>query len=81
MRRSLAPISLMGLANAVFGMYGGIMVISVPQLLSARHVPESTIAAMTAVMLACGAAVQRMAYWPRRMWICDRKNKRVRIGR
>jgi PAT family beta-lactamase induction signal transducer AmpG len=41
----------MGLTNAVFGMYGGIMVISVPQLLSARHVPEATIAAMTAVMI------------------------------
>jgi PAT family beta-lactamase induction signal transducer AmpG len=54
MRRSFAPIWLMGLANAVFGMYGGIMVISVPQLLSARHVPESTIAAMTAVMLSPG---------------------------
>ena len=35
----------MGLSNAVFGMYGGIIVISVPQLLSARHVPEATIAA------------------------------------
>jgi PAT family beta-lactamase induction signal transducer AmpG len=44
----------MGLANAVFGMYGGIMVISVPQLLSARHVPETTIAAMTAVMISPG---------------------------
>jgi MFS transporter, PAT family, beta-lactamase induction signal transducer AmpG len=49
-----APLWLMGLANAVFGMYGGIMVISVPQLLSARHVPESTIAAMTAVMISPG---------------------------
>jgi PAT family beta-lactamase induction signal transducer AmpG len=44
----------MGLANAVFGMYGGIVVISAPQLLSARHVPESTIATMTAVMLSPG---------------------------
>jgi PAT family beta-lactamase induction signal transducer AmpG len=54
MRRSFAPIWLMGLANAVFGMYGGIMVISVPQLLSARHVSETTIAAMTAVMISPG---------------------------
>jgi PAT family beta-lactamase induction signal transducer AmpG len=54
MRRSFAPIWLMGLANAVFGMYGGIVVISAPQLLSARHVPESTIATMTAVMLSPG---------------------------
>jgi PAT family beta-lactamase induction signal transducer AmpG len=44
----------MGLANSVFGMYGGIMVISVPQLLSARQVPETTIAAMTAVMISPG---------------------------
>jgi MFS transporter, PAT family, beta-lactamase induction signal transducer AmpG len=50
-RQSFAPLWLMGLANGVFGMYGGIMVISVPQLLSARHIPESTIAAMTAAML------------------------------
>ena len=44
----------MGLTNALFGMYGGILVISVPQLLSARHVPEATIAAMTAVMISPG---------------------------
>jgi MFS transporter, PAT family, beta-lactamase induction signal transducer AmpG len=52
--RSVAPVWLMGLTNAVFGMYGGIIVISVPQLLNARHVPETTIAAMTAVMLSPG---------------------------
>jgi PAT family beta-lactamase induction signal transducer AmpG len=52
--RSLAPVWLTGLTNAVFGMYGGIVVISVPQLLSARRVPELTIAAMTAVMLSPG---------------------------
>jgi PAT family beta-lactamase induction signal transducer AmpG len=50
-RRTFAPVWLRGLTNAVFGMYGGIIVISVPQLLSARHVPETTIAAMTAVMI------------------------------
>jgi PAT family beta-lactamase induction signal transducer AmpG len=44
----------MGLTNSVFGMYGGILVISVPQLLSMRHVPEATIAAMTAVMISPG---------------------------
>jgi MFS transporter, PAT family, beta-lactamase induction signal transducer AmpG len=53
-RRSAAPLWLMGLSNAVFGMYGGIIVISVPQLLSARHVPEAQIAAMTAVMISPG---------------------------
>lgn len=49
--RSYAPVWLTGLTNAVFGMYAGIVVISVPQLLSAREVPETTIAAMTAVMI------------------------------
>jgi PAT family beta-lactamase induction signal transducer AmpG len=44
----------MGMTNGLFGMYGGILVISVPQLLSARHVPEPTIAAMTAVMISPG---------------------------
>jgi MFS transporter, PAT family, beta-lactamase induction signal transducer AmpG len=44
----------MGLANALFGMYGGVLVISVPQMLSARQVPEATIAAMTAVMISPG---------------------------
>jgi PAT family beta-lactamase induction signal transducer AmpG len=53
-RRSPIPLWLMGLTNALFGMYGGILVISVPQLLSARHVPEATIAAMTAVMISPG---------------------------
>ena len=52
--RLVAPIWLMGLTNSVFGMYGGIILISVPQLLSIRHVPETTIAAMTAVMVSPG---------------------------
>ena len=54
LRRSPLPIWVMGLTNALFGMYGGILVISVPQLLSARHVPEATIAGMTAVMISPG---------------------------
>jgi PAT family beta-lactamase induction signal transducer AmpG len=53
-RRSAVPVWLMGLTNTLFGMYGGILVISVPQLLSARHVPEATIAAMTAAMISPG---------------------------
>jgi PAT family beta-lactamase induction signal transducer AmpG len=35
-------------------MYGGIILIAVPQLLSIRHVPETTIAAMTALMVSPG---------------------------
>lgn len=52
--RLVAPLWLMGLTNSVFGMYAGILLISVPQLLSNRHVPETTIAAMTAVMASPG---------------------------
>jgi len=49
-----APVWLLGLTNTLFGMYGGILVIAVPQLLSARHVPEATIAAMTAAAISPG---------------------------
>jgi PAT family beta-lactamase induction signal transducer AmpG len=35
-------------------MYSGINLIAVPQLLSIRHVPETTIAAMTALMASPG---------------------------
>lgn len=52
--RPIAPLWLMGLTNSVFGMYAGVLLISVPQLLSNRHVPETTIAAMTAVMASPG---------------------------
>ena len=45
---------LLGLTNSLFGMYGGILVIAVPQLLSARHVAEATIAGMTAAAISPG---------------------------
>lgn len=47
--RRRAPIWLMGLTDAPFGMLGGLVLITVPQLLAARHVPEAEIAAITAV--------------------------------
>jgi hypothetical protein len=47
-------IANMRIIDALFGMYGGILVIAVPQLLSARHVPEATIAAMTAAAISPG---------------------------
>jgi PAT family beta-lactamase induction signal transducer AmpG len=53
-RRKGAPVWLMGLTNSVFGMYGGVLVITVPQLLSARHVAEATIASMTAATISPG---------------------------
>jgi MFS transporter, PAT family, beta-lactamase induction signal transducer AmpG len=52
--RRTAPLWLMGLTNSVFGMYSGITMIAVPQLLSIRHVPETTIAAMTAIIVSPG---------------------------
>lgn len=54
MPRRCAPVWLMGLANSVFGMYGGIVAIAMPQILSARHVGESTIAGVTAVAISPG---------------------------
>jgi PAT family beta-lactamase induction signal transducer AmpG len=44
----------MGMTYALFGMYGGVLVITVPQLLNARHVPEEIISSMTAVMISPG---------------------------
>ncbi len=52
-RRRL-PVWLLGLTNALFGMYGGVLVIAVPQLLSARHVSETTIAGLTAATISPG---------------------------
>jgi MFS transporter, PAT family, beta-lactamase induction signal transducer AmpG len=52
--RRRAPVWLLGLTNSLFGMYGGILVIAVPQLLSARHVAEATIAGMTAAAISPG---------------------------
>ncbi|MGH8254562.1 MAG: MFS transporter [Steroidobacteraceae bacterium] len=42
------------MTNAPFGMYGGILVISIPQMLNSRHVPEAIIAAFTAVTVSPG---------------------------
>ncbi len=53
-RRHRVPLWLMGMTNAPFGMYGGILVISVPELLNARHVAEATISTMTAVTISPG---------------------------
>lgn len=44
-----APIWLMGMTMLPFGMIGGLIVVTVPQLLAARHVPEGEIAAITAL--------------------------------
>ncbi len=46
----------MGLTNATFGMYGGLVAISLPELLAEQHVPEARIAVIT-------AAAMSPAFW------------------
>lgn len=50
-QRRIAPVWLMGLTNATFGMYGGMVAISLPEMLAEQHVPEARIAAVTAVAM------------------------------
>ncbi len=52
--RALPPIWLMGLTYLTFGIFGGIMLVAVPQLLAGAHVPEPQIAAITATGLIPG---------------------------
>lgn len=56
MPRRLPPTWLLGLANLPFSISSTILLITVPQLLSARHVPEPVIASITAVGLIPGFA-------------------------
>lgn len=55
MPRPLAPTWLIGLTNASFGFYGGLVAIAIPELLAARHIPAERIAALTALLLIPGA--------------------------
>lgn len=45
------PIALMGIANLPFGLYGAAVLITVPQLLEANHVPQPLIASITAAAM------------------------------
>jgi PAT family beta-lactamase induction signal transducer AmpG len=49
--RIVVPVASLGLANLPFGLYGGLALITMPQLLAARHVPEPRIAAITAAAM------------------------------
>ena len=51
MKPKLPPVWLMGLGNLPFGIYGALLLITIPQLLAARGVPEPQIASVTAVGL------------------------------
>jgi PAT family beta-lactamase induction signal transducer AmpG len=42
---------IMGLANLPFGLYGGVMLAAIPQLLASKGVPEPAIASVTAIGL------------------------------
>src|SRR4051794_2374221 len=45
------PIAFMGIANLPFGLYGAVVLITVPQLLASRHVPQPLIASITAAAM------------------------------
>jgi PAT family beta-lactamase induction signal transducer AmpG len=45
---------VMGLSNLSFGLYGGVMLATIPQLLAAKGVPQPDIASVTAVGLSSG---------------------------
>lgn len=45
------PAWLLGLANAPLGLSGGLSLLTIPQILSARHVPEPVIADLTTLSL------------------------------
>jgi MFS transporter, PAT family, beta-lactamase induction signal transducer AmpG len=48
------PVWLASLTGASFGMAGGFIIVVLPQMLAARHVPEPTIASVTAAGLSPG---------------------------
>jgi PAT family beta-lactamase induction signal transducer AmpG len=52
MRDRLRPV--MGLSNLPFGLYGGVMLATIPQLLAAQGVPQPDIASVTAIGLSPG---------------------------
>ena len=53
-KKRYAPVWLMGLSNATFGLAGGFIVLPLPQMLAAEGVPEIKIAAISAACLSPG---------------------------
>lgn len=51
------PVWALGFANLPLGLTGGVALLTVPQLLASRHVPEPVIAQLTTVALIAGVAV------------------------
>ena len=54
MGRRFAPVWLMGMGNMTFGLYGGFVIVPLPQLLAAQQVPEWRITAITGAVLLPG---------------------------
>ena len=48
------PVWLMGLTSASFGMFGGVLAVTVPQLLAATGTPEARVAAVTGLAMVPG---------------------------
>ena len=49
--RSVIPVAFMGIANLPFGLYGAVVLITVPQLLASRRVAQPIIASITAAAM------------------------------
>lgn len=49
--KPMPPALIMGLANLPYGLYGGLTLLTVPQLLAARAVPQPVIASITAAAM------------------------------
>ncbi len=54
LRRTVAPIWLMGLSNLSFGFFAGFVTVPLPQILAGQHVPEARIASLTATVFSGG---------------------------
>jgi PAT family beta-lactamase induction signal transducer AmpG len=54
LKRATPPIWLMGFCNLPVGLSGAVALVTVPQLLAARGVPETAIAGVTALALVAG---------------------------
>lgn len=50
-KRAAPPAMIMGLANLPYGLFGGLSLMTVPQLLAARSVPQPIIASITAAAM------------------------------
>lgn len=52
--RRLPPIWVMGLSNATFGLTGGFVAVSVPEMLAAQGIPANHVATAAAIITSSG---------------------------